>query len=74
MALDELPKERRIGKRKVTVLVYTTVYTAGKKQWRSRAVVSRDVPAYEVRVDTEVTENGKRIHTIRTEVLDFEIK
>ncbi len=74
MVLDELPKERRIGKRKVTVLVYTTVHTAGKMQWRSRAVVSRDVPAYEVLIDTEVTENGKKIQTIRVEVLDFEIK
>ncbi len=74
MVLAELPKERRIGKRKVTVLVYRTVHTAGKMQWRSRAVVSRDVPGYEVHVDAKVTVNGKRVQTIRVEVLDFEIK
>ena len=74
MVLAELPKEHRIGRRKVTALVYTTVHAAGKMQWKSRAVVSRDVPAYEVRVDTEVTQDGKKVQTIRTEVLDFEIK
>ncbi len=74
MVLAELPKEHRIGTRKVTGLVYTTVSKAGKTQTRSRAVVSRDVPGYEVHVDAKVTVNGKRVQTIRVEVLDFEIK
>ena len=74
MVLAEMAKEHKVGKRKVTGLKYTTVRTAGNVRTTSTAIVSRDVPGYEVLVDAEVEMNGKKVQTVRVEVLDFETK
>ena len=51
-----------------------TMNTSGKLRETGTAIVSRDVPGYEVLVDAERTLNGKKVQTIRVEVLDFETK
>lgn len=76
LLLTELAKEREVGKGKVKVkcLTYSMMREEGPVRYRGTAVVSRDVPSYNVRMDTEVTQGGKLVWNVRIEVLEFGIK
>jgi hypothetical protein len=74
MVLSSLDERRRIGIREVRCLAYTTVRRFGEQEQRGTAYVSRDVPGDTVRIDAEAFSKGKRLMTIRVEVLDYEAK
>jgi hypothetical protein len=74
IVLTSLDVRRKIGKREVRCLAYSTLRKAEDLEQRGKALVSRDVPGDTVRMDTDILRKGLVIFTIRVEALDFGLK
>ncbi|MHC4223394.1 MAG: hypothetical protein ACYSX0_04085 [Planctomycetota bacterium] len=75
MVLTSLDNKQDVGKRRVRCLAYSTQRKrADGMEERGKAFVSRAVPGYTVRMDTEIVKGGQVIWTARIHALDFEAK
>jgi hypothetical protein len=75
MVLTSLDSKQDVGKRRVRCLTYSTLRKrADGMEERGKAFVSRAVPGYTVRMDTDVVKGGQVILTARVHALDFEAK
>ncbi|MHC4931466.1 MAG: hypothetical protein ACYTGV_04670, partial [Planctomycetota bacterium] len=75
MLLTSLDSKQNVGKRRVRCLAYSTLRKrADGMEERGKAFVSRAVPGYTVRMDTEIFKGGQVIWTARINALEFEAK